>query len=100
VTTSEGFISPAADTYRTRSRAPRLERLGDTTVGLVDSMLNPSGMWGQGILDAVERSIRSRHPSVTFERVSRLPLASGLAADRWAEIMKEKYAALVTAVGD
>ena len=62
-------------------------------------MLRPSGMWGEGILDAAERELADRFPRVAFERIVRIqrgphdPMA-------WAKAMAQKYAALVIAVGD
>ena len=63
-------------------------------------MLNPGALWGQGMLDGVERSIAGRFPTATFERVDRSPFAGGLGPDGWAEAMKDQYSALVVAVGD
>ena len=96
----ERFISPTADAYEEREAAKRLESLDGARIGMVDSMLNPSALWGQGILDGVENSIRERHPDATFERVARSPFAGVLGPDQWAEAMKDKYAALVVAIGD
>ena len=94
------FISPTADAYEEREAAPRLDSLDGARIGMVDSMLNPTALWGQGILDGVENSIRERHPETAFERVERSPFAGGLGADQWAEAMKKKYAAIVVAIGD
>ena len=96
----ERFISPSADAYQERQAAARLDSLDGARIGMVDSMLNPSALWGQGMLDGVENAIRERHPDAAFERVDRSPFAGGLGPDQWAEAMKAKYAALVVAIGD
>ena len=96
----ERFISPTADDYEVREPAERLGSLDGASIGLIDSMLNPGALWGQGILDGVESAIRERNPEATFERVHRSPFAGVLGPDAWAEAMKDKYAALVVALGD
>ena len=96
----ERFISPEADAYEAREAAQRLGTLDGQKIGMVDSMLNPSALWGQGILDGVEHSVRERNPEASFEREDRSPFAGVLGPDQWAEAMKAKYAALVIAVGD
>ena len=97
---ADRFISPAVDSFDERTVASRPPSLGGARIGLVDSMLNPGALWGQGILDGIERSIGPRVPNATFERVERSPFAGGLGPDGWAEAMKDRYSALVVAVGD
>jgi hypothetical protein len=92
------LVNPVADTFEPRQPAPRRPELSGK-VGLVDGMLNPSGLWGQGILDAVEAELRERFPEVGFERVSR-PQLGASPPDVWASAMADRYSALVIAAGD
>jgi len=97
--TDDGFISPVAETHRPRPAAARPPSLDGARIALVDCMLNPSGMWGQGILDAAQDSIRERWREITFDRVPR-PQVGGEPAEGWARTMAQHYAALVIAAGD
>lgn len=93
------LVSPAAERFALRDPAPRLTSLDGLTIGLVDSMLNARANWGQGILDAVEEHLRAAHRLVAFERVSRPPI-NPPPPNVFAAAMADRYAALVTAVGD
>lgn len=97
--TGERFISPVADAFKPGEPAERPESLEGARVGLVDCMLNPSGNWGQGILDGAEWAIRERWASATFERVPRLQVVAE-PAETWAPAMAKQYQALVIAAGD
>ena len=93
------LVSPVAEVQaRQRLWASRPPLLGDRPVALVDATMNPRGMWGQGILDMVEQTIRRRQHDATFDRVDRPP--TGLPAEIWASTMAAQYAALVIAAGD
>src|SRR5262249_49129411 len=94
----EHLVNPVADSVEPRQLAPRPTRI-EGRVALVDGMLNPKGMWGQALLDAVEQELHGRHPSVQFERVSR-PQIGAPPAEVWASAMADRYAALVIAAGD
>ena len=96
---SSHYISPAADAYESKTAAERPSSLSGAKIGLVDSMLNPGAMWGQGILDAAEDFLSREHQSLTFDRVARPPVG-GPSPARWAAAMADRYSALVTAVGD
>lgn len=96
---SSRYINPVADAYEVKTAAKRSSSLSDATVGLVDSMLNPGAMWGQGILDATEEFLSRKQTSLTFARVARTPVG-GPSPARWAAAMAEQYSALVTAAGD
>ncbi|MCY4085874.1 MAG: hypothetical protein OXG37_03060 [Actinomycetia bacterium] len=96
---SSRYINPVSDAYEVKSEAKRSSSLSDATVGLVDSMLNPGAMWGQGILDAAEEFLSRTQTSLTFARVARTPVG-GPSPARWATAMAEQYSALVTAAGD
>jgi hypothetical protein len=92
------LVNPVAE-VRARQRlfAPRPPLL-ERPVALVDATMNPRGMWGQGILDMVEQTIRRCTHGVVFERVDRPP--AGSPAEIWASTMAARYAALVIAAGD
>ena len=94
----EGLVSPVADSFAPRPVAPRVTQLVGP-VGLVDGMLNQSGVWGQGILDAVQAELARRHPRAHPERVAR-PQLGASPAEIWAATMADRYAALVIAAGD
>ena len=93
------LVSPVADSFEPRSLAARPASLDGGTVALVDGMLNAKGLWGQGILDAVEQELVRRHPGVRVERVAR-PQIGASPAEVWAQAMADRYAALVIAAGD
>ena len=99
MTTSERMISPVAESFQRRSAPPRPPSLAEARVGLVDCMLNPSGMWGQGILDGVEQALASRWAGIAFERVPRLQVG-GEPSEIWAPAMARQFEALVFAAGD
>ena len=96
---SPRYINPVADAYETKTAADRPLSLSKAKIGLVDSMLNPGAMWGQGMLDAAEVFLSDKHRSPSFERVDRPPVG-GPSPARWAAAMAAQYSALVTAVGD
>lgn len=96
---AESFVSPVADSFQRGEPAGRPESLEDARVGLVDCMLNPSGNWGQGILDGAESAIHDRWPSATFGRVPR-PQVVAEPIETWAPAMAKQYQALVIAAGD
>jgi len=96
---ADRFVSPVADTFKPGQAAARPESLERSRVGLVDCMLNPSGNWGQGILDGAESALHEHWPTATFERVPR-PQVVAEPAETWAPAMAKQYAALVIAAGD
>ena len=75
----ERFISPSADAYQERQAAARLDSLDGARIGMVDSMLNPSALWGQGCSTASRTrsgsAILMRRSSVSIARP--LPAGSG-----------------------
>lgn len=93
------LIPPTPPRKMERSPAIRPASLEDRSVGLVDSMLNPSAGWGSGMLTAVERELRQRWATVTTTRISRPQLGLHQPV-RWAAAMAAQHAALVIAVGD
>ncbi len=93
------LVNPEADTIDPRSPAPRLETLDRVSIGLVDSMLNPRALWGQGILDAVETRLVTTGSSVSFQRIARSPVTPP-SSSRWGRGIAEEVAAIVTAAGD
>lgn len=95
----ETLIDPTAPPAGRQAVAPRPASLEGARIALVDGMLNPSGNWGQGLLDGVERHLASRFDGTSFTRVSR-PQLTPNPPDVWAEAMAEDYAALVIAAGD
>ena len=95
---SANLVSPVADSFAPRPLALRAQAIAGT-VALVDGMLNPKSLWGQGILDGIEGELRRRHPGVTVERIAR-PQIGATPADVWAAAMADRYAALVIAAGD
>lgn len=98
MSTLDHLVSPVADGFAPRPLAPRRRELVGA-VGLVDGMLRPTGMWGQGILDAVEVELIARHPHAVPERIAR-PQLGATPAEIWAAAMADRYAALVIAAGD
>ena len=95
----DGFTSPVAETHRPRPAAPRAPTLKGARIALVDCMLNPRGMWGQGNLDAAQDAIRARWPEIGCDRVRRSQVG-GEPPEGWARAMARQYAALVIAAGD
>ena len=95
---SNGLVSPVAESFAPHPLAPRAQAIVGT-VALVDGMLNPKGLWGQGILDGVEGELLRRHPGATVERIAR-PQIGATPAEVWAAAMADRYAALVIAAGD
>ncbi len=93
------LIDPTAPAAQRVAKAERPANLDGARIGLVDGMLNPSGHWGQGLLDGVERYLTSRFEGTSFSRVSR-PQLTPNPPDIWAEQMADEYAALVIAAGD
>jgi hypothetical protein len=93
------LIDPTAPSAEPQAKAERPATLDGARVGLVDGMLNPSGNWGQGLLDGVERHLSERFEGTSFDRVSR-PQLTPNPPDIWAEAMAEEYSALVIAAGD
>ena len=63
-------------------------------------MSNPEQGWGQGLLDAAESALRAHAPGVAFVRLARSHARAAEEAERWAETMAARYAALVIAAGD
>jgi hypothetical protein len=98
-TGAERLISPVASVQPVRVAARRPAAANGKPIALVDSMIQPSGMWGQGILDMAERAIRDVRPGAAFERVQR-PQLGEVPPEIWAQAMADRYAALVIAVGD
>lgn len=96
---SSRYIDPVADVYETKTAAERPSSLSEAKLGLVDSMLNPGAMWGQGMLDAAAEFLSRKHRSLSFARVARPPVG-GPSPARWAAAMADRYSALVIAVGD
>jgi hypothetical protein len=94
----DGLVSPVAEEFAARRLAPREHDLVGP-VALVDTMLNPASLWGQGILDAVEAELHSRHPRARAERIAR-PQLGASPAEIWAAAMADRYTALVIAAGD
>ena len=94
----DGLVSPVAEEFAALRLAPREPELVGP-VALVDTMLNQASMWGQGIFDAVEAELLSRHPRARPERVSR-PQLGASPAEIWATAMADRYTALVIAAGD
>ena len=94
----DDLVSPVADSFETRMRAARTASISGC-VALVDAMLNPAGLWGQGILDSIEEELVRRHPDATVERFTR-PQIGATPPDVWAAAMADRYAALVIAAGD
>lgn len=95
---SEELVSPVPGRReRLRPAARASHRAGP--VGLVDSMLNPSAEWGQGMLDAVVQVLDQRQPRRATDRISR-PQLGVHQPDRWAKAMAARHAAIVIAVGD
>lgn len=92
------LVNPVADSFAERALAPRAASISGR-VALVDGMLNPKAMWGQGILDGIEAELAERHPDATVERIAR-PQIGATPAEVWAEAMADRYAALVIAAGD
>jgi hypothetical protein len=97
VNSVHGLVSPVAEEFAGRPLAPRGPLANP--VGLVDTMLNQTANWGDGILDAVEQQLRANHPLIRVERVRR-PQLGGTPPDIWAAAMADRYAALVIAAGD
>lgn len=79
--------------------APRLQPGHEVRVGLVDAMLHKRGLWGQGLLDAVESAMAVRFPAADFERVALDPITPE-DPDVWATAMAARYHTLVIAAGD
>ncbi|MFN8535808.1 MAG: hypothetical protein U0556_19900 [Dehalococcoidia bacterium] len=93
---SSQLVSPLARRFRQRQpAAPR--PLNGREVALVDSMLNPTGGWGQALLDGAETALGET--GAAFARERRKPLA-GIPTDEWADAIAGRYAAAVIAVGD
>ena len=76
---SSRYIDPVADAYETKTAAERPSSLSEAKLGLVDSMLNPGAMWGQGMLDAAAEFLSRKHRSLSFARVARPPVGGTLA---------------------
>src|SRR5690348_10223359 len=98
MTASDELVNPVAEAFDPRPAAPRAAKI-EGRIGLVDGMVNPKGMWGQGMLDALEAELSERHPGARFERVSR-PQLGATPAEVWASAMADRYSALVIAAGD
>ena len=95
----DGLVSP---TFRSRSilsPAARPSSLSGSSVGMVDSMVNPGAGWGRGILKAVEDELRRRWPRVRTEQISRPQLGVHEPLRR-AKAMAAQPAAVVIAAGD
>ncbi len=91
------LVDPCATSFQPRPPAAPLASLAGQPVALVDMMLNPSGGWGQALLDGVEDALR---PSgARFGRERRKPLR-GEDAGVWAAQMAAQYRAAVIAAGD
>ena len=93
------LVSPEAETIEPQSPAPRLATFRGATVGLVDSMLNPGAMWGQGLLDAAEAHLAAVERTVSFQRIARSPVTPP-SSSRWGRGIAEEVAAIITAAGD
>ncbi len=93
------LIDPTAPPAGRLERAERPASLDGARIALVDGMLNPSGNWGQGLLDGVEAHLSERYEGASSERIDRPQLAPS-PPDVWAEAMADKYTALVIAAGD
>lgn len=93
------LVDPTAPPAERRATAERPASLDGSQVALVDGMLNPSGNWGQGLLDGVEQHLSARFDDATFERIDRPQLMPN-PPDVWAAAMADQYAALVIAAGD
>lgn len=92
------LIDPTATRHAPRAAAPAL-RAEHPRIALVDGMLNKRGMWGQGILDAVEEHLRVQLKGAVFGRESINPL-NPEAPDRWSAAIQDRYDAVVVAAGD
>ena len=95
----DGLVSPTPRSRRFLSPASRPSGLNDSSVGLVDGMVNPKAGWGRGILEAVGKELRRRWPRVTTERISR-PQLGVHEPLRWAAAIAAEHASVVIAVGD
>ena len=93
------LIDPTAPAAGKLSIAARAATLDGARIALVDGMLNPSGNWGEGLLDGVEQHLAERFDGASFDRISR-PQLTPNPPDVWAETMSDSYAALVIAAGD
>lgn len=62
-------------------------------------MLHKRGLWGQGLLDAVELTLTARLTAADFGRVALDPITPE-DPDVWATAMASRYHALVIAAGD
>ena len=96
---SEELIDPTAPPAEGQPTAARPASLAGARVALVDGMLNPSGNWGQGLLDGVEQHLGERFEGASFARIDRPQLMPN-PPDVWAEAMASDYEALVIAAGD
>ncbi len=85
------LVNPEADTIEPQSPAPRLATLDSVRIGLVDSMLNPGAMWGQGILDAVEARLVAVSDTVSFQRIARSPVTPP-SSSRWGRAISNDVA--------
>ena len=93
------LIDPTAPPAARQATAERPPSLDGARIALIDGMLNPSGNWGQGLLDGVEQHLGSAFEGATFDRISR-PQLTPNPPEVWAEAMSDQYAALVIAAGD
>ena len=96
---SQTLIDPTAPATASQPIAERLGSLDGARIALVDGMLNPSGNWGQGLLDGIETHLSGRYENVQSERIDRPQLMPN-PPDVWAEAMAASYTALVIAAGD
>jgi hypothetical protein len=94
------LVNPVAVPERRPVVATARDSLPGSPVGLVDSMLNPAAMWGQGMLDAAEQALRRCFPTARFDRVSRHHGVGSEKSTAWAAAMARLYRALVIAAGD
>lgn len=93
------LVDPTGGRRSEGRAAPRLEPGAEVRVGLADAMLHKRGLWGQGLLDAIERAMAARVRAAAFERVMLDPITPE-DPDVWATVMAQRYHALVIAAGD
>ena len=96
---ADGLVSPEAASRAIVEPAPQRPDLNDSSVALVDTMVNTKAGWGRGILRAVDEELRRTwpHVSTTLIRRPQLGVHEPL---RWARAMAAQHAAVVIAAGD
>lgn len=94
------LVDPVAAAAMAPSPEEALRPVGPGPVALADAMLNPSAEWGDGILDAVDYSIRRGDRSIRTERVRRSHGVDSPGPEAWASAMAAVYRAIVIAAGD